>query len=338
MHTILAFNIELHRLPVEITAGTFYSVFDFHIGSLNADPCVRGDENETFTHLQIEIGVSGFDDIAHFEALIHKLGGDFDRAQRDILADTVLQSDSEKSEFADIIVDFSLGIESPCLGSGIAFYEWGGRTLIDLQPNDYYGDLPDMGFLSLQQVNVYPGDTDNNGIVNEFDILPIGVYFWAEGNQRTPASMEWAPQSVLGWGTPAATYADVNGDGLIDQRDIIGIAINWDNDHPGTLNKYELSLADSSLLDKHLDSYFSIYNSLPSEGEAAIAIKTLLMSILNISQPQEFSLKQNYPNPFNPKTMISFTLPEPQNVTLKIFDMLGREIDNPISNTPFEYG
>jgi aminopeptidase N len=42
--------------------------------------------------------------------------------------------------------------------------------------------------------------------------------------------------------------------------------------------------------------------------------------------PQKFVLKQNYPNPFNPKTTISFTLQGSGFATLKVFDLLGREI------------
>ena len=41
----------------------------------------------------------------------------------------------------------------------------------------------------------------------------------------------------------------------------------------------------------------------------------------------EFKLKQNYPNPFNPSTKISYQLPNAGVVTLKIFDVLGREIE-----------
>ncbi len=44
------------------------------------------------------------------------------------------------------------------------------------------------------------------------------------------------------------------------------------------------------------------------------------------SIPVEFSLDQNYPNPFNPTTTIQFTLPEASRVTLKLFDILGREL------------
>jgi photosystem II stability/assembly factor-like uncharacterized protein len=47
--------------------------------------------------------------------------------------------------------------------------------------------------------------------------------------------------------------------------------------------------------------------------------------------PKEFSLHQNYPNPFNPATTISFYLPSKSFVSLKIFDLLGKEIATIVS-------
>jgi spore germination protein YaaH len=41
--------------------------------------------------------------------------------------------------------------------------------------------------------------------------------------------------------------------------------------------------------------------------------------------PTEFAIAQNYPNPFNPSTIIRFDLPNAAQVTLKVYDMLGRE-------------
>ncbi len=42
--------------------------------------------------------------------------------------------------------------------------------------------------------------------------------------------------------------------------------------------------------------------------------------------PTEFILYQNYPNPFNPNTVISYQLPVYSKVTLKVYDILGREV------------
>ena len=42
--------------------------------------------------------------------------------------------------------------------------------------------------------------------------------------------------------------------------------------------------------------------------------------------PAEYSLSQNYPNPFNPATTIRYEIPEQGHVSIKIYDMLGREV------------
>lgn len=46
----------------------------------------------------------------------------------------------------------------------------------------------------------------------------------------------------------------------------------------------------------------------------------------NTGIPKTFSLAQNYPNPFNPSTNISYSLPSSANVSIKVYDILGKEV------------
>ncbi len=54
--------------------------------------------------------------------------------------------------------------------------------------------------------------------------------------------------------------------------------------------------------------------------------------------PETMKLYQNYPNPFNPSTKIAFRLRENSSVTLKVFDMLGREVSTLLTNEEMDEG
>lgn len=56
------------------------------------------------------------------------------------------------------------------------------------------------------------------------------------------------------------------------------------------------------------------------------------IKIISSEIPASFDLKQNFPNPFNPETKIRFDITKNTNVTLKVFDATGREIQTLINN------
>lgn len=71
-------------------------------------------------------------------------------------------------------------------------------------------------------------------------------------------------------------------------------------------------------------------------GYSGVILKTINGGISNIYQinnliPDKFCLFQNYPNPFNPLTRIDFDIPKKGFVTLKVFDILGREVQTLIN-------
>lgn len=47
---------------------------------------------------------------------------------------------------------------------------------------------------------------------------------------------------------------------------------------------------------------------------------------ININTPREFTISQNYPNPFNPSTKIDYQVPANSNVTIKLYDINGKEV------------
>ena len=62
-------------------------------------------------------------------------------------------------------------------------------------------------------------------------------------------------------------------------------------------------------------------------GGDAVLKYGIISSVEKLEEmPKDFLLRNNYPNPFNPTTTIEYEIPERSNVVLKVFDVLGKEI------------
>jgi hypothetical protein len=148
--------------------------------------------------------------------------------------------------------------------------------------------------------------------------------------------------------------ADYDGNGLIQ---------SWQTEINGCLRNLRLALppvgvdsvswqliaADSNNV--NLRKAYWNYQLINNDGSKGLhnpffVVQVLLSSISYIgvqpisnTVPSKFELAQNYPNPFNPTTRIKFAIAQTSDVSIKIYDITGREVNNLVNQrmTPGTY-
>ncbi len=123
---------------------------------------------------------------------------------------------------------------------------------------------------------------------------------------------------TLNW----TTATELNNHGFEIQRMIDG---NWTvvgfKEGSGTSSEqrsYTFSDNVSQLNTKNI-SYRLKQVDFNGEGNYSDIVEVTLL-------PVKYSLEQNYPNPFNPSTMISFSIPEKENVRIDVYNLLGQKV------------
>lgn len=215
-------------------------------------------------------------------------------------------------------------------------YKKGGEYIISVTVHD--GIDSDTEELKIQIV--FPGDADNDGLVDAIDILPIGLYWEREINKRKNASSAWGPQLVAAefspndpyWQDPKnakRAYANTNGDRVINSDDVNVIVENW-----GKTTLKMTQAPSKPTRAKNPSQTLAIYEQMLAyleqmpASEGIIALRAFLSGkISHIHRhyvPAVTNLLSNYPNPFNPETWIPYQLAEGADVTIRIYAASGR--------------
>ena len=90
-----------------------------------------------------------------------------------------------------------------------------------------------------------------------------------------------------------------------------------------------LTLDASAISTGYYNAFIYIMSNDPDDGSVFIPLSLTVTGMGSHDEallPKEFALHQNYPNPFNPRTRVRYDLPDNENVTIIIYDLLGRQV------------
>ncbi|MBK6773574.1 MAG: T9SS type A sorting domain-containing protein [Ignavibacteria bacterium] len=177
------------------------------------------------------------------------------------------------------------------------------------------------------------------GTYNHISLSPLGLFIWAVrdngGISRylsdIPLPVELASfvstvngsNVMLNW----STTSEVNNAGFDIERSDVTEQTSGEWTKIGFVNGNGNSteMKHFSFTDRGLSQGKYNYRLKQTDLNGNFAYYNLANEVI-VGAPEKFSLSQNYPNPFNPSTKINYDLPFDANISLKVYDMTGKEV------------
>lgn len=145
---------------------------------------------------------------------------------------------------------------------------------------------------------------------NQDTMLTFVMYKWDNN-----ADVDWSYAPAAGFNQTWPLPEDMS----YDNSDYL--QAGWGNYPLGDLSWFPDQKASWEASQKDLD-----WERINNYFECGAAACTGVSNELVVDGPEGFELQQNYPNPFNPSTNIGYALPVASDISIKVYDALGREV------------
>jgi phosphatidylserine/phosphatidylglycerophosphate/cardiolipin synthase-like enzyme len=116
-------------------------------------------------------------------------------------------------------------------------------------------------------------------------------------------------------------YAIVDADNQSIENIVVTGSHNWSSSAEIANNENTLVIHSKRVANLYLQEFKARYIEAGGMDSIVVSVKKE-----SEAAPKEFSLRQNYPNPFNPSTRIMFDVKQEGLTTLKVYDVVGREV------------
>ena len=261
--------------------------------------------------------------------------------------------DVNNDGFSDIVIGapgYEIDGEIASVGRVYIYY---GNNFLDSNPDVV---ITGSGYQRIGRTIAYAGDVNNDG----YDDIIVGapymgaavgpssyVYIYYGGSNMDEKPDVIIEKTLFNFGKSASYAGDINNDDyddimICDEKNVYfflgGSQMDTIPDFTLHVSNFfdgiqSISLAGDVNNDRYKDILISTFE--PSSGDTRIGKVYIYSGNFNItgikSNPTVtniFTLYQNYPNPFNPVTNVKYSIPKESFVTIKVYDILGKEISS----------
>ena len=179
-----------------------------------------------------------------------------------------------------------------------------GKHIVTVKASDLFGNTTEKTWaFTVRNSEAKPWDVNGDGVVDISDLLHVGKAFGTSGEEPP---------------------ADVNTDGVVNISDLVMVGVHFgETTNPETQAAPQLP---SNLHADILEKWLALARAADDGSETFRRGIAVLEHLLSEITPEQTALLSNYPNPFNPETWIPYQLSKASNVSITVYDALGRVV------------